>query len=306
MSCPPVLIIAFNRPETTKRVVAAVREARPSRLFLACDAPRPNRLEEAKRVAEVRALVDLVDWPCEVTRIYSPKNLGLRERLLSGLDQVFELVDEAIILEDDCLPNQSFFSFCSQNLEKYRIHETVGIISGFNFAPRQDTTCDYFFSRSTFIWGWATWARTWRAFRASPQVESWTPGEIADISKSFASLIHKHEFLGLLKISSTLNTWDISLAVWVRQKGLLNIIPNQNFIENIGFGSEATHTKFEAFDVQAVTSEIGYELRHCESIRLDEASERRMWRRKTFRWLTYPLLHPLDLTQKVFRYLKNQ
>ena len=301
-----VALFIFRRPEPTSRVFEAIRKAKPAKLFVIADGARIEVEDEDAIVNETRRVTENVDWPCEVTRIYSPKNLGLRERLLSGLDQVFELVDEAIILEDDCLPNQSFFSFCSQNLEKYRIHETVGIISGFNFAPRQDTTCDYFFSRSTFIWGWATWARTWRAFRASPQVESWTPGEIADISKSFASLIHKHEFLGLLKISSTLNTWDISLAVWVRQKGLLNIIPNQNFIENIGFGAEATHTKFEAFDVQAETSEIGYELRHCESIRLDEAPERRMWRRKTFRWLTYPLLHPLDLTRKVFRYLKNQ
>jgi hypothetical protein len=300
-----VALFIFRRPEPTSRVFEAIREAKPAKLFIVADGPRIEVEGEDEIVNETRRATENVDWPCEVTRIYAPGNLGLRERLLTGLDQVFELVDEAIILEDDCLPNQSFFSFCSQNLDKYRFHETVGIISGFNFAPRQDSTFDYFFSRSTFIWGWATWARTWKAFRASPQVESWTTGEITDIARSFASLIHKHEFLGLLKISSTLNTWDISLAVWVRQTGLFNIIPNRNFIENIGFGAEATHTKFEAFDVQAETSELSSELRHCESIRLDEESERSMWRRKTFRWLTYPILHPLELAQKVFRYLKN-
>jgi hypothetical protein len=300
-----VALFIFRRPDPTARVFEAIREAKPAKLFIVADGPRIEVEGEDELVNETRRATENVDWPCEVTRIYAPGNLGLRERLLSGLDQVFELVDEAIILEDDCLPNQSFFSFCSQNLDKYRFQETVGIISGFNFAPRQDSTFDYFFSRSTFIWGWATWARTWKAFRASPQVESWTTGEITDIARSFASLIHKHEFLGLLKISSTLNTWDISLAVWVRQTGLLNIIPNRNFIENIGFGAEATHTKFEAFDVQAKTSELSSELRHCESIRLDEESERSMWRRKTFRWLTYPILHPLELAQKVFRYLKN-
>jgi len=297
----PVALFIFRRPAPTLEVFTAIREVRPRELFIVADGPRPNNPSEADLVAATRELVENIDWPCEVHRIYSDRNLGLRDRLLSGLDEVFSQVSEAIILEDDCLPNHSFFSFSAEILARFRDDTRVGIVSGFNFAPERKTENDYFFSRSTLIWGWATWARTWNAFRLSPQVEEWTPSEIKGLSTSFSNWFQRREFLGLLRNSKSLDTWDISLAVWIRQAGLLNVIPHHNFIRNIGFGSDATHTKFEAFDLESPQIEIRRELKHNNQVGLGAAHEKRMWNRKLLRWVTYPLTHPLRF---VWRFIK--
>ena len=135
----PVALIVFNRPEATRRVFAAVAAARPSRLLIVADAPRTDRPGERQRCEEVLKIVSAVDWPCTVETNLASENLGCRRRVKSGLDWVFSLVEEAIILEDDCLPDPSFFPYCSQLLERYRDCGQVGIISG---APDASPTAD--------------------------------------------------------------------------------------------------------------------------------------------------------------------
>src|SRR5262249_20238987 len=126
----PVALLVFNRPETTRRVFEAVAAARPSHLLLIADRPRKDRACEAERCDEVRKIITAVDWACDVQTNFSDQNLGCRRRVISGLDWVFSLFEEAIILEDDCLPNPSFFSFCSELLTRYRNSEEIGMISG--------------------------------------------------------------------------------------------------------------------------------------------------------------------------------
>lgn len=302
----PVAFFIFRRPETTSRVFQTIRAARPKTLFLIADGPRQGAEFEMKLTEQTRAIVREIDWPCDVHRIYSEKNLGLRDRVLSGLDTVFSKVDRAIILEDDCLPNASFFGFCSELLSRYSAATEVGIVSGFNFSPFYDEKSDYFFSRSTYIWGWATWAETWQAFRASPQVESWSETELQELKPTFASRIQEREFLAMAKSAENLNTWDISLAVWVRQSNFYTVIPNRNLITNIGFGQEATHTKFEAFDVQAPVSDYFGPIRHPESIVYDSKIEKLAWRKKILRWATFPVKHPIDFLRRVIAFLKTK
>jgi hypothetical protein len=191
-------------------------------------------------------------------------------------------------------------------LETHEENEKVALVSGFNFAPSKRLQADYFYSTSTYIWGWASWARTWKEFRASPQVESWTKEETNDIKSTFASKIQMREFLGMMAIANTLNTWDISLAVWIRQVKKLTIVPRLNLVENIGFGAEATHTKFEAFDVQIPNSNYSGALNHPAEIAADSKTESVMWRTKTSRWITFPAQHPIRTIKSLLSYLKNR
>ena len=301
-----VAFFIFRRPETTARVFAEIRKARPRKLYVIADGAREGKTEELELVRRTRDVVAEIDWPCEVTRVYAEQNLGLRQRIFTGLDHVFSKENSAIVLEDDCLPSQSFFSFCSELLEVHEKNENVALVSGFNFAPSKRLQTDYFYSTSTYIWGWATWARTWQAFRTSPQVESWTKEETEEIKETFASKIQMKEFLGMMSIADTLNTWDISLAVWVRQSKKLTIVPRLNLVENIGFGAEATHTKFEAFDVQIPRSGYSAALVHPKVIAADFKTERAMWRKKTSRWITFPAKHPIRTIGSLLSYLKNR
>jgi hypothetical protein len=301
-----VAFFIFRRPETTARVFAEIRKARPRKLYVIADGAREGKPEEKELVRRTRDVVSEIDWPCEVTRVYAEKNLGLRQRIFTGLDHVFSKEDSAVVLEDDCLPSQSFFSFCSELLEVHEKNENVALVSGFNFAPSKRLQTDYLYSTSTYIWGWASWARTWKEFRASPQVESWTKQETEEIKKTFASKIQMKEFLGMMSIADTLNTWDISLAVWVRQSKKLTIVPRLNLVENIGFGAEATHTKFEAFDVQIPSSDYSAVLAHPKEIAADFKTERAMWRKKTSRWITFPAKHPIRTIRSFLSYLQNR
>jgi hypothetical protein len=299
----PVVFIIFRRPDTTSRVFEEIRKAKPSKLYVIADGPRLGNKEEVALSSQTRAVIDGVDWPCDVTKIYAEENLGLRERIMTGLDSVFELEEQAIILEDDCLPSSSFFTFCSELLQKYKNYREINLISGSNFAPQQNMETDYFFSHSMYIWGWATWSDSWREFRKTPQVERWPPEEKVAIADSFASRVQKSEFFKMMDSAKNLNTWDISLAVWMRQFNKLSIIPRLNLIENIGFGEDATHTKFEAFDVQVRRSDFSGQIRHPEALKVSPALERRMWRVKSLRWLTFPLSHPLEFIGRMSRFL---
>jgi hypothetical protein len=301
----PIAFFIFRRPEPTARVFEQIRRHKPSRLFLIADGQHEDK-QESDLISQTRALVEKIDWPCEVTRIYSDTNLGLRQRILSGLDEVFARVDRAIILEDDCLPNSSFFKFCEEMLARYENVKTVALVSGSNFAPYKSGEPDYFFSHSTFIWGWATWASRWQAFRSSPQVESWTTAEINEIGSTFSSWSHKREFVRLMKVAHKLNTWDVSLAVWVRQKRLLTVVPRLNLVQNIGFGNDATHTKFEAFDVVPKSAEFNVSLHHPRVLEIDPRREKRMWKVKLIRWIQYPIFHPFEFFRRSLRFLSSR
>src|SRR5512139_3287315 len=161
----PVAFIIFNRPDTAERVFAEIAKARPPKLLVVADGPRANRSGEAEKCAATRAIIDRVDWDCEVLTNFSDTNLGCKNRVSSGIDWVFEQVPEAIILEDDCLPHPTFFRFCEELLERYRDDERIGMISGDNFQLGQKRTdASYYFSRYNHIWGWASWRRAWRHY----------------------------------------------------------------------------------------------------------------------------------------------
>ncbi len=240
----PVALLVFNRPELTAQVFAAIREARPAQLLLIADGPRPDRSDDIQKCAEVLNIVEQIDWPCKVFRNHSKTNLGCKLRVSSGLDWVFNQVEEAIILEDDCLPNMTFFRFCQEMLERYRDDHRIASIGGSNYQfSSRDTTYSYYFSIYNHIWGWASWKRAWLDYDLD--ISEWLKVRKTDwLSKVFT----KRSDINYWKsnfdkaYNNQIDTWDIqwTFACWLNNR--LSIIPCVNLVSNIGFGSSALHT----------------------------------------------------------------
>ncbi len=241
----PVVFLVFNRPDTTQRVFETIRQARPPKLLVVADGPRPDHPDDPEKCAAVRAIIDTVDWDCEVLKNYSETNLGCKTRVSSGLDWVFEEVAEAIILEDDCLPDLTFFPFCEELLDRYRDDKRIMVISGDNFQfGRKRTEYSYYFSIYNHCWGWATWRRAWQYYDV--EMKLW--GEIKngnwlyDILQDYWAVKYwsqQFEKTYQLKINSWAYRW--TLSCWL-QSGL-TILPNTNLVSNIGFDLESTHTR---------------------------------------------------------------
>lgn len=246
--CAPVVYVVFNRPDCTRRVLERIRAARPERLFVVCDGPRAGVADDAARVAEVRRIVDEgVDWPCRVERSYSDENLGCSRRPSSGFTWAFSHVEEAIILEDDCLPDPSFFPYCTELLARYREDERVMHIGASNFLPGEwPVKTSYTFSRYNHSWGWATWRRAWQHFDLDARL--WHDPEVQ--RRIIASCRSADErgywhsiFSEAAAPSRKITYWDFqwTLACWAA--GGLAIYPERNLVENIGWGADATHTQ---------------------------------------------------------------
>lgn len=241
----PVLFLFFNRPDTARNVFAMIREARPERLFLAADGPRDLQPDEAQLCQRTRESVEaLIDWPCEVHRLYRDKNLGCREAVSSAIDWYFSHVEEGIILEDDTLPDPSFFHFANAMLERYREGDKVMHISGNNHQHgriRGDGA--YYASRFAHSWGWATWRRGWNLYdrEMTGFPEHWD----AIASRCNLPAAIKDWWHTALQNTRTgvVNTWDFQWHYTIMKNDGVCLIPNQNLVTNIGVGASATHMK---------------------------------------------------------------
>jgi hypothetical protein len=241
----PVAFIIFNRPDTTARVFAEIAKARPPKLLVVGDGARANRAGETDKVATTRAIIERVDWPCEVLTNFSEVNLGCKVRVSSGLDWVFEQVPEAIILEDDCLPHPTFFRFCEEMLEHYRDDLRIGMISGDNFQFGKITNDDsYYFSKYNFIWGWASWRNRWKD-HYDIGIKRWPKMQEEDRIKDWFDIAVERNYWNNIFdqiYANKIDTWDYQWYFSSLVNNRLTIVPNSNLISNIGFGLDATHT----------------------------------------------------------------
>jgi hypothetical protein len=272
----PVVMIVFNRPEQARRVFDRVRAARPPKLLVICDGPRADRPADAIRVAQVRKIFDQdVDWPCEVVRDYAPQNLGCMDRIHSGLNHAFELFEEAIILEDDCLPDSSFFPYCDELLARYRGDTRVMNIAGTNFlAERYRLSTSYWFSGHPWTWGWATWRRAWQ--HNDFYFASWQARQ-AELRASFASRWERQYWISTFEQARqnlrATNTWDFQWNFSCRAQGGVSIVPANNLIENIGFGADSTHTATDMSHLVVKTQPLAFPLAHPKSIAIDRYAD---------------------------------
>ena len=269
-----VVFLVFNRPKLTVKVFARIAQAKPDKLFLVADGPQASCLDDIEKVRQVREIVSRVDWPCEVFHAYSEVNLGCKRRVASGLDWTFSLVEDAIILEDDCLPDPSFFSFCQELLERYRDDERIMQIGGSDFLRgKRKFRSSYYFSKYAHMWGWATWRRAWKHYDVDMQ--TWPefrdsgkftmvcpdPAESSYWIRGF-DLVHKGEF----------DTWDFQwqYACWVRHG--LSVLPAVNLVTNIGAGTDATHTTSNEWYMGLPSGSIGM-LVHPDCILEDKKAD---------------------------------
>ncbi len=242
MKIKPVLFIIFNRPDVTAQVFEAIARAKPSQLFIAADGPRADRDGEFEKCQQARKIVEKIDWDCEVKTLFREENLGCKLAVSGAIDWFFEHVESGIILEDDCLPSDTFFSFCSEMLDRYESDMRVMMISGSNFQDGvQRGNTSYYFSKVFHIWGWATWRRAWNLYDREMEKLEKNLSILDDLfSDKMLSLNWKFNF-GICK-TGKVNTWDYQWRLTCFLQNGLSIVPNKNLISNIGFGEDATHT----------------------------------------------------------------
>lgn len=255
-----VLFMIFNRPDTTKQVFEAIRKAKPPRLYVAADGPRADKAGEGEKCEKTRQIAMQVDWDCEVKTLFRDKNLGCKYAVSGAIDWFFENEEEGIILEDDCLPSQSFFWFCEVLLEKYQNDLRVWHIAGYNHYPERIKKSSYFFTRMPSIWGWATWKDRWKSYNISIPEEQ----KMLRFLENQSMNRHWQKIFGRIEL---VDTWDFQWGHCVLVNNGLSVRPSVNLIRNIGFGDGATHTSGTDYHViENHASEILIdEIRHPES-----------------------------------------
>lgn len=277
----PVLLVIFNRPDTTKMVFDAIRQARPPRLYIAADGPRPGVEDDITKCAEARKIVSDIDWNCEVKTLFRDTNLNCGLGPSSAFTWFFEQEEEGIILEDDCLPSSSFFLFCQELLERYRHDTRIMHIGGNNFLNgwQHDPDYSYYFSRSGHIWGWATWRRAWKLYDFEITLYEKIRRK-GYFNTFFLSPLEK--FYRLKKFDLTvakrgrLDWWDYQWDFARYIHSGLAIVPQQNLVKNLGFGTDATHTingRSSTANLEAL--EIALPLQHPPFVIRDVLSDKK-------------------------------
>jgi len=215
----------------------------PEKLYVIADGPRS---EEEKHVTEAtRSVTNAVEWPCEVIRLYSDTNLGCKERVITGLNEVFAREEQAIILEDDCLPHPDFFNYCETLLNRYKDDSRIGTINGTSLpgvaATRNNASC--VFTRFSIVWGWATTRRVWQL--VDPEVKEWERLKKTDwLKKIFLGQNHVIYGVGSMfdQTRAGVDAWSYAMLFALLKNNLLNVHPAENLISNIGFDHRAAHT----------------------------------------------------------------
>ncbi len=245
-STPPILFLIFNRPDTTFEVFNSIKKAKPKQLFIASDGPRNNKLGEKEIVVDLREkIISKIDWPCEVKTLFKEENLGCGKSVSSAISWFFSNVTEGVIIEDDCVPNQDFYPYMSELLNKYRDDKSVKFIGGSNFQNgNQRGDGSYYFSKYCHVWGWGTWKEVWEQYKYD--LSNVSEEELSKILKDcFKDLSMYNNWHRIFKkmITEPIDTWDYQLDYSIWKNNGVSIIPNVNLVSNIGFGEDATHTK---------------------------------------------------------------
>jgi hypothetical protein len=274
-------MIAFNRPKKTQRIFEAVRAAAPRRLYVAADGPRRDVASDSDRCMRTRMVLENVDWPCDVQRLYQPSNLGCKRGVGTAIDWFLANEESGIILEDDCLPSPDFFPFCAELLERYRDTPEVMMIGGHNLLGVSESSASYLFSRTAPIWGWATWRRAWAQY--DPAMTRWAEPEARAVVRSRMPAI-EYRITGQRFDSvyeGSLDTWDYGWAFAVLVDGGVSAVPTRNLVSNIGFDTEATHTRRPSLHEGAVaTHRLEFPLRHPHSTAPDNDFEQALFKHR--------------------------
>lgn len=270
----PIVIFIYKRDSNIKKIFETVRNYGPSRIYIIADGPKYG---EADLTKAVRSHVEKsLDWDCTLHKVYSTKNIGLKRRFKSGLDEVFKSEQFAIILEDDCVPDQSFFNYCEELLYKYLNDDRIMTISGDNFQPDSNILNDsYYFSKYPHIWGWATWKRAWKLYDGDMELleQSESKDKIRRFINNNLLYFHLMNIFKMVK-NNFINTWDYQLVYSSLIHGKLHIMPSINLVENVGVDSLATHTKTKSEFLGRSKNNLPATLIHPQEVAVNQIMDR--------------------------------
>jgi hypothetical protein len=233
----PILFLIFNRPKETAKVFESIRRRRPKQLFIAADGPRGDKMEDIQLCEKTREIVKKIDWQCEVKTLFRTDNLGCGKAVSEAINWFFSHIEEGIILEDDCVPNQSFFDFSAIMLEKYRHDDQIMHISGTNhlfntrLTPQNNT---YFFSAFNTVWGWATWRRAWLLYDFDMNEWENSPQYMAHRFSNIQFIEWLDREISYVA-SKKIDTWDWQWTFCIQKNNGLCITPIVNLVSNIGW-----------------------------------------------------------------------
>lgn len=273
----PVLFLVFNRPAVTRRVFEAIRRAQPYRLYVACDGPRPDCPSDTKLIEEVRNITESTNWPCKQHFLFRQSNLGCGRAVSEAVDWFFKNEPEGIVLEDDCLPADSFFRFCDELLQRYRRDERIGLISGSYSLPTSISAEreSYFLARYGRIWGWASWRRAWQGYDL--KINLWPKIKQLQSHRCFFERpehADHYEKLWDRVYAGEIDTWDYQWELKRLVDCRFTLVSSVNLIDNIGFDCEATHTKTDAAAGRRKRREICFPLVHPAPLLMDYRRDR--------------------------------
>lgn len=240
----PILFLIFNRPEVTKEVFEEVKKIKPKYLFIAADGPRREKSGEYEECQNTRKIIDQIDWDCEVKTLFRNVNFGCGNGVSKAITWFFDNVESGIILEDDCLPDQTFFAYCEKMLLKYNNDDRISHINGTTFVSKYCEDRDsYYFSKYYHVWGWATWRSAWEKYdfsmRTYPEFKTLRMADNVFENK----VISDFWLTAFEKVyNEEIDTWDYQWVYTNFINNSLSIMPFRNLISNIGFGIDATHT----------------------------------------------------------------
>lgn len=279
-----VVVVMFNRPRCVKKLLEVLKQVMPRNIFVISDGPRNENPLDRQLVQECRNIIDInIDWQCDVYKIYSDKNLGCGRRLPTGLDVVFSIVDAAIILEDDCIPNITFFRYCNELLEKYYYDTRILSISGINYFQHKVSSNSYFFSKFPQTCGWATWRRVWEKY--DYEMKLWPEFHEKKLLKGLFEdqQIYKiwENYFSMCYENKLPTAWDFQFSFLSFCNHGLNIMPDVNLIENIGFEKDGTHTTSSNTYLAQLMSGVmplNFPLQHPHILQENFAYDRKCWR----------------------------
>jgi len=285
----PILFLIFNREDTTQKVFDAIRLQKPKYLFVAADGPRKHKLGEVEKCQKVRDIIKQVDWDCELKTLFREENLGCKVAVSSAITWYFENVEQGIILEDDCLPDPSFFPYCEELLDKYKDDTRIGHIGGNNFLPGIiEEVFSYDFCSFPHIWGWATWRRAWTNYDINFSFWDDCKNKRSFLFCNKQEEIYFSSFISdVINNRNGINTWDAQYMFSLRLQNQLAVYPAVNLVTNIGLGNpNATHISKKKEKHFIPTTSIHFPIKHPKHVlrnkKIDETTVKKLffsWKR---------------------------
>ena len=260
----PILIITFNRPDFLKIVISVLEKIKPKKIYFKIDGPRQGNKNDEEQILKTKKIINQIQWKCKKFIFQSKKNLGSRDNPIKGINWLFSLEKKGIILEDDCIPDKSFFKYCEELLDKYENNKNVGMISGRNNLEKTNIKSSYYFTFGN-TWGWATWRRAWRF--NDVKLKNWNNKKL---KKNFFKNLKSYPiFLQILndrcnkiKNNKINSAWDYQWFFSIISRNMIGIIPRVNLVKNLGFDERSTHTKNNKKLYLIKSYKINFPLKH--------------------------------------------